>query len=82
MPDWLMLVFCAASGLIGGGVSWGTLYTRVSRVEKDVAMCVGRDLYQANQAALFEKVSRVERLLEKMLHEDSGRYRPSPGARE
>ncbi len=80
MPDWLMLVFCAASGLLGAGVSWGALATRMSRVEKDVAACVGRDLYQANQAAMFDKLSHLERMMERLVaREDSGRFPRSPG---
>ena len=86
MPDWLVLVLGASSGLIGGGVAWGTLTVRMTRVERDVGECVRRELYESQSKAQDEKLSRIERMCERVLErldrETTGAHRRSPSRNE
>lgn len=72
MPEWLSIVAGVAAGFVGGGVAWGTLTTRVSRLEKDVEARITSDLFMAH-------IKRIEDKIDELLdRESSGAHRRAP----
>lgn len=53
MPDWLNLAFGPISALVTAGVVWGTVVTRLGRVERDVDL-----------RATIERVNGIERVMD------------------
>ena len=53
MPDWLNLAFGPISALVAAGIVWGTVVTRLGRVERDVEV-----------RATVERVTGIERVME------------------
>ena len=53
MPEWLTAALTIASGLAGGGIAWGVMATRLSRVEADV-----------KERATSERVAGIEKVMD------------------
>ena len=59
MPEWLSIVAGIAAGFVGGGVAWGALTTRVSRLEKDVEARVTTLLFEAHLKRIEDKLDQL-----------------------
>lgn len=67
-------------GVVGVAVAWGAASARLKRVEDDVAKCVTREVYAANQTALDAKLTRIETMVERLFDRLTGYARtPRPG---
>lgn len=61
MTDWLSLLYGLGGSLVGAGVTWGTMSTRVTRAEADISSLQHE---QSGLAAISERLARIEAILE------------------
>lgn len=76
MPEWLTIMIAVGSGLVGGGVGWGVLTTRVGRLEKDGEKCASTEALAAlsrrvddNHDGVKESLSEIKETLRVMRDE-------------
>ena len=69
---------CALPISILAAVAWGRTAARLKRVEEDVAKCVVREVYTAQQTALTERLTRIESMLERVLDRTGHRRNDDP----
>lgn len=65
--DWAAIAICIGSSLGTAGVAWGAMSVRIRVVERDVAACVRRELYDSQSTGQNQKLDRIERQVERIL---------------
>lgn len=73
IPAWLTILIAGASGLLGGGVAYGSLVTRVSRLEADVKERASKESVDF----LREQLTEIKTLL-KVISDRLSRHGEAP----
>lgn len=77
MPDWLPGALAGiGSSVLMIGIAWGSITTRLARVEEDVKTRVTRELFDASLRAYGDKLDRIAADLERLIDRLEERTNP------
>lgn len=66
MSEWLTVALAALSGALGGGIAWGVLTVRVSRLEQDVNSKASTERTNALEQRIETTSTSLEKRLDKI----------------